>query len=51
VFQKSLSEINRSLEAPGSEMSLAISQFNKQDKSVVALTARNQVLRKEIDAQ
>lgn len=32
-------------------MKLVSSQFDKQDKSVEALAARNQVLNKEIDAQ
>jgi len=50
-FKKALSEINRSFKVLGSEMNLVTSQFEKQDKSVGALTARNQVLRKEIDTQ
>ena len=50
-FKKALSEINQSFKVLGSEMNLVTSQFDKQDKSVGALTARNQVLRKEIDAQ
>jgi hypothetical protein len=50
-FRKSLSEINQSFKVLGSEMNLVTSQFDKQDKSAGALTARNQVLRKEIDAQ
>jgi division protein CdvB (Snf7/Vps24/ESCRT-III family) len=32
-------------------MNLVTSQFDKQDKSVRAITARNEVLNKEIDAQ
>ena len=51
AFRKSLSEINQSFKVLGSEMNLVTSQFDKQDKSAGALTARNQVLRKEIDAQ
>ena len=35
----------------GSEMNLVSSQFDRQDKSIDALTARNQVLNKEIDTQ
>ena len=50
-FKKALSEINQSFKVLGSEMNLVTSQFDKQDKSVGSLTARNQVLRKEIDAQ
>ena len=51
AFKKALSEINQSFKVLGSEMNLVTSQFDKQDQSVGALTARNQVLRKEIDAQ
>lgn len=50
-FKKALSEINQSFKVLGSEMKLATSQFDKNDKSVEALTARNKVLRKEIDEQ
>ncbi len=50
-FKKALSEINQSFKVLGSEMNLVTSQFDKQDKSVDALTARNQVLCKEIDVQ
>ena len=50
-FKKALSEINQSFKVLGSEMKLVSSQFDKNDKSVEALTARNQVLNKEIDAQ
>ena len=50
-FKKALSEINQSFKVLGSEMNLVTSQFDKQEKSVGALSARNQVLRKEIDAQ
>lgn len=50
-FKKALSEINQSFKVLGSEMKVVTSQFNKNDKSVEALTARNQVLNKEIEAQ
>jgi phage-related minor tail protein len=50
-FKNDLKEINRSLKMLGSEMNLVISQFDKQDKSLQAITARNAVLNKEIDAQ
>ena len=50
-FKKALSEINQTFKVLGSEMKLVSSQFDKNDKSVEALTARNQVLNKEIDAQ
>lgn len=50
-FKKALSEINQSFKVLGSEMKVVTSQFDKNDKSVEALTARNQVLNKEIEAQ
>ena len=50
-FKKALADINQSFKVLGSEMKLAISQFDKNDKSVEALAARNKVLRKEIDEQ
>lgn len=50
-FRKALSEINQSFKVLGSEMKLVSSQFDKNDKSVQALSARNQVLNKEIEAQ
>ena len=50
-FKKALADINQSFKVLGSEMKLVSSQFDKNDNSVEALTARNQVLGKEIDAQ
>lgn len=50
-FKKALSEINQTFKVLGSEMKVVESQFNKNDSSVEALTVRNQVLNKEIDAQ
>lgn len=50
-FKKALAEINQSFKVLGSEMNLVASQFDKQDKSVEAITARNRVLNKEIDTQ
>ena len=50
-FKKALSEINQTFKVLGSEMKLVVSQFDKQDNSVEALTARNRVLNKEIDTQ
>ena len=50
-FKKALSDINSSFKVLGSEMKLVESQFGKNDTSVNALTARNQVLNKEIEAQ
>ena len=50
-FKKALSEINQTFKVLGSEMKLVSSQFDKNDQSVEALTARNTVLNKEIEAQ
>ena len=50
-FKNSLAEINQSFKVLGSEMKLVESQFDKNDKSVEALTARNDVLGKQIEAQ
>lgn len=50
-FKKALADINQSFKVLGSEMKLTTSQFDKNDKSVEALAARNKVLRKEIDEQ
>lgn len=50
-FKKSLADINNSFKVLGSEMKLVDSQFDKNDKSTEALTARSEVLNKEIDSQ
>lgn len=50
-FKKALADINASFKVLGSEMKLVASQFDKNDKSVNALTSRNEVLNKEIEAQ
>ena len=50
-FKNALSDINQSFKVLGSEMNLATSQFDRQDKSIHALTARNNVLNKEIEEQ
>ncbi|WKV08416.1 phage tail protein [Thermoanaerobacterium sp. CMT5567-10] len=50
-FKNAIREINQSFKVLGSEMNLVASQFDKQDKSIEAVTARNRVLSKEIDAQ
>jgi len=50
-FKNSLRDINQTFKVLGSEMNLVTSQFDKQDKSIKAITARNEVLNKEIDAQ
>ena len=50
-FKSALSGINQSFKVLGSEMKLVQSQFDKNDNSMEALTARNTVLNKEIEAQ
>lgn len=40
-FKKALGEINSSFKVLGSEMKLVSSQFDKNDQSVQALSARN----------
>ena len=50
-FKSALSDINNSFKVLKSEMNLVSSEFDKNNKSVEALTARNTVLGKEIDAQ
>jgi len=50
-FKNALSEINQTFKVLGSEMALVTSQFDKNDKSVKAITSRNAVLNKEIEAQ
>ena len=50
-FKKALADINASFKVLGSEMKLVESQFDKQDNSVTALAARNEVLNKQIAQQ
>jgi len=50
-FKKALRDINHSFKVLGSEMQLVTSQFDKNDKSIQALTAKKAVLNKEIEAQ
>lgn len=50
-FKAAMASINNEFKMLGSEMKLAVSQFDKNDKSTEALTARNEVLGKEIDSQ
>lgn len=50
-FKAALRDINASFKVLGSEMKLVESEFDKQDKSIEAVSARNQVLSKEIQAQ
>jgi hypothetical protein len=50
-FKNAIRDINNSFKVLGSEMNLVSSTFDKQDKSIEAITARNRVLNKEIDTQ
>ena len=50
-FKNSLRDINQSFKVLGSEMKLVSSEFDKNDKSIQAVSARNAVLNKSIDAQ
>lgn len=50
-FKQALADINQSFKVLGSEMQLVTSQFDKNDQSIGALSSRNAVLNKEIDAQ
>ncbi|MEI6133017.1 MAG: phage tail protein [Bacillota bacterium] len=50
-FKNALRDINQSFKVLGSEMNLVASEFDKNDRSMQALTARNKVLNKEIDMQ
>jgi septal ring factor EnvC (AmiA/AmiB activator) len=51
AFKQALSEINQSFKVLGSEMKLATAEFDRNDKSVAALTARNTELNKQVEAQ
>ena len=50
-FRAALKEINQQFKVLGSEMKLVESQFDKQDRGVSALTARNGVLTRQISEQ
>lgn len=50
-FKKALTDINQSFKVLGSEMKLVESEFGKNENSVQSLTAKNEVLTKQIDAQ
>lgn len=51
AFRDSIRNINTTLKTLATEMQAVNSQFDKNDKSQEALTAQNQVLNKQIDAQ
>ena len=50
-FKKALADINSSFKILGSEMRLVESQFDRQDTSIEALSARNEVLNRQIEQQ
>ena len=50
-FKNALRDINRSFKVLGSEMELVSAQFDKNDKSVEALTVRKEVLGREMNEQ
>ena len=50
-FKKAIADINREMRVLGSEMKVVASQFGENATDADALTARNQVLGKEIEAQ
>ncbi|MCL2105808.1 MAG: phage tail protein [Oscillospiraceae bacterium] len=50
-FKQSLRDINQAFKVLGSEMQLVTAQFDKNDKSMQAVTTRNGVLNREIDQQ
>lgn len=47
-FKNSPRDINQSFKVLGSEMKLVSSEFDKNDKSIQAVSARNAVLNKSI---
>ncbi|WP_322354484.1 phage tail protein [Dehalococcoides sp.] len=50
-FKRALADINQSFKVLGSEMKLVESEFGKNENSIQSLTAKNEVLNKQIDAQ
>ena len=50
-FKKAIADINTSLRTMGTEMKAVTSAYDRNDKSSANLTAQNQVLNKQIDAQ
>ncbi len=50
-FKNALRDINQNFKVLGSEMKLITAQFDRQDQSIEALTARNGALAKSVDAQ
>lgn len=50
-FRKSIQQINTNLKTLDTEMAAVVSGFDKGDKSQAALTARSEVLNKQVDEQ
>ena len=50
-FKSAMAGVTNEFKMLGSEMQLAVSQFDRNDKSTEALTAQNEVLGKQIDSQ
>lgn len=50
-FRSTIAGLNQTMKTLGSEMTLVASQFDKGERSVESLTARNDVLKKQIEAQ
>lgn len=50
-FRKAINQINTNMKTLGTEMQVVASQFDKNDKSQEAYTAKNQVLNKQIEEQ
>lgn len=50
-FRDAINQINTNMKTLGTEMQAVASQFDKNDKSTEALTAKNEVLNKQIEQQ
>ena len=50
-YRQAIQGINTTLRTLGTEMQAVTSQFDRNDRSVEALTAQNTVLNKQIDEQ
>lgn len=50
-FKRAITDINREMRVLGSEMRLVASSFGKNEQAASSLTAKNQVLGREIEAQ
>ena len=50
-FKQNLRDINQAFKVLGSEMQLVTAQFDKNDRSIQAVTARNAALNREVEQQ